>query len=96
MLAEVGIHRAAPSGETLQILEAVEQRITTIVDVSQVIERKRTALHAHASQIDSSLAGKLPVSQFRYAFGTEAYIRTRDTTGTSTPEDDLFSGLGNP
>ncbi len=96
VLAEVGIQRAAPSGETLRILEAVEQRITTIVDVSQVVDRKRTALHAHASQIGSALAGKLPASQFRYAFGTEAYIRTRDTTGTSTPEDDLFAGLGNP
>ncbi len=66
------------------------------VAASQVVDRKRAALHAHASQIDSSLAGKLPASQFRYAFGTEAYIRTRDTTGTSTPEDDLFTGLENP
>jgi len=93
-LAEVGIQRPTPSGETLRLLETVEQRITTIVDVSQVVDRKRTALHAHASQIGSSLAGKLPASQFRYAFGTETYIRARDTTGTSIPEDDLFTGLG--
>jgi LmbE family N-acetylglucosaminyl deacetylase len=92
-LAEVGIQRAVPSGETLRILEYVEQRITTAVDVRQVVDRKRTALHAHASQIGSSLAGKLPASQFRYAFGTETYIRARDTTGAATPEDDLFTGL---
>jgi LmbE family N-acetylglucosaminyl deacetylase len=72
--AEPGVGRsrhptAAPSGETLRTLEAVEQRITTIVDVSQVVDRKRTALHAHAGQIGSSLGGKLPASQFRYAFG---------------------------
>jgi LmbE family N-acetylglucosaminyl deacetylase len=93
-LAEVGIQQAAPSGETLRTLEAVEQRITTIVDVSQVVDRKWTALHAHASQIGSSLGGKLPASQFRYTFGTETYIRARDTTDTPIPEDDLFTGLG--
>ena len=96
VLAEVGIQRATPSRETLRILETVEQRITAIVDVSQVVDRKRTALHAHASQLGSSLAGKLPASQFHYAFGPEAYIRTRDTTGASMPENDLFTGLGNP
>jgi LmbE family N-acetylglucosaminyl deacetylase len=92
-LAEVGIHRPAPSGETLRMLESIEQRITTKIDVGQVIDRKRTALHAHASQISSSLAGKLPPAQFSYAFGTEEYIRARDTTGTPTPENDLLTGL---
>lgn len=75
------------------MLERVERRITTIIDVRQVIDLKRIALHAHASQIDSSLAGKLPAAQFSYAFGTETYIRAYDTTGTSTPEHDLFAGL---
>lgn len=92
-LAEVGIQRPAPSGETLRMLESVEQRITTTVDVGQVINQKWTALHAHASQIGSSLAGKLPPAQFSDAFSTEEYIRACDTTGTSTPEDDLFAGL---
>jgi LmbE family N-acetylglucosaminyl deacetylase len=92
-LAEVDIQRPAPSGDILRMLESVEQRITTTVDVGRVIDRKRTALHSHASQIGSSLAGKLPAAQFSYAFGTEQYIRARDTTGTSTPEDDLFTGL---
>ncbi|MGH3530078.1 MAG: mycothiol conjugate amidase Mca, partial [Pseudonocardiaceae bacterium] len=73
--------------------ESVEQRITTTVDVGHVIDRKRTALHAHASQIGSSLAGKLPPAQFSSAFGTETYIRARDTTGAPTPEDDLFTGI---
>lgn len=94
-LADVAIHRPAPSGKTLHMLEAVERRITTSIDVGHVIERKRTALHAHVSQIGSSLAGRLPAAQFSYAFGTETYIRTRDTTGTPIPEDDLFAGLPN-
>ena len=62
-LADVAIHRPAPSGKTLHMLEAVEQRITTSIDVGHVIERKRTALHAHVSQIGSLLAGKLPTAQ---------------------------------
>jgi LmbE family N-acetylglucosaminyl deacetylase len=92
-LVQVGIQRPTPSEETLRMLESVEQRITTTVDVSQVIDQKRTALHAHASQIGSSLAGKLPPPQFSAAFDTEEYIRARDTTGTPSPEDDLFTGL---
>lgn len=92
-LAEIGIQRPPPSERMLQTLESVEQRITTAVDVSQVIDQKRAALHAHASQVGSSLAGKLPVAQFSYAFGTETYIRARDTMGTPVPEDDLLIGL---
>lgn len=92
-LADIGIQRPAPSGETLRMLESVDQRITTTVDVGHVIDRKRTALHAHASQIGSSLAGKLPAAQFSYAFGTETYIRARDTTGSPIPENDLFTGF---
>jgi LmbE family N-acetylglucosaminyl deacetylase len=40
-LAEVGIQRPAPSGETLRMLESVDQRITTTIDVGQVIDQKR-------------------------------------------------------
>lgn len=92
-LADVGIHRPSPAGERQEILESVEQEITTIINIEHVINRKRAALHSHASQLDSSLAGKLPPAQFSSAFGTEAYIRARDTTGAPTPEDDLFAGL---
>lgn len=92
-LAEIGIHRPSSPAERQEILDAVEQRITTIINVDHVIDRKRAAPHSHASQIGSSPAGKLPTAQFRSAFGTEAYIRVRDTTGAPTPEDDLFAGL---
>lgn len=92
-LADIGMHRPAPSEERRRLLESVDRQITTIIDVNHVIDRKRAALHSHASQIDSSLAGKLPAAQFLAAFGAEAYIRARDTTGMPTPEDDLFAGL---
>ncbi|MGH3672151.1 MAG: PIG-L family deacetylase [Pseudonocardiaceae bacterium] len=92
-LADIGIQRPAPSEEMLREWDSVEQRITTTIDVGHVVDRKRAALHAHASQIGSSLAGKLPAGQFAYAFGTETYIRVRDTTRTPTPENDLLTGL---
>ncbi|MBV8993769.1 MAG: PIG-L family deacetylase [Pseudonocardiales bacterium] len=92
-LADIGMRRPTPSEERRRALESVDRQITTIINVDHVIDRKRAALHSHASQIDSSLAGKLPAAQFLSAFGTEAYIRTRDTTGVPTPEDDLFAGL---
>lgn len=92
-LSDIGIQRPAPSEETLRMWDSIERRITTEVDVTPVVDRKRTALHAHASQIGSSLAGKLPANQFAYAFGTETYILARDTTGTPTPEQDLLAGL---
>ena len=89
-LAQIGIQRQTQDRD---LLERIEQQITTTVDVSHVIERKRTALHAHTSQIGSSLAGKLPVDLFTYAFSTETYIRAHDTTGSPPVEEDLFTGL---
>ncbi len=49
-----------PDPEQLRIMDAVEARITTVVDVSPFVERKRTALTTHASQIEESLWGRLP------------------------------------
>lgn len=89
-LAQVGIQRQIREPDQW---ERTEQQITTTVDVSHVIERKRTALHAHTSQIGSSLAGKLPADLFTYAFSTETYIRAHDTTGSPPVVDDLFTGL---
>lgn len=89
-LAQVGIQRRIVDSD---LLEYIEQRITTTIDVTHVIEQKKTALHAHTSQIGSSLAGKLPADLFTNAFGTETYIRVHDTTGSPPLEDDLFTGL---
>lgn len=89
-LTQVGIQRQITDPS---LLERIEQRINTTVDVTHVVERKRTALHAHVSQIGSSLAGKLPADLFTYAFSTETYIRAHDTTGSPPLEDDLFTGL---
>ncbi|WP_285742812.1 PIG-L family deacetylase [Lentzea sp. NBRC 105346] len=85
--ASVGIHREVPAG-----LDEVDRRITTTIDARHVVDRKRAALHAHASQIASSLAGKLPPAEFAEAFGIEDYILTHPTSavkGTLTAPDAL-------
>ena len=92
-LAQVGIARAAPGSHQLQQWEQVERQITTTIDVKDVIDRKRKALLAHGSQLNSSLAAKIPAELWPLVFGAETYIRKYDTTCTPTPEDDLFAGL---
>jgi len=89
-LAQIGVEHPGPDPE---VLARVEEAITTVIDVAPVVERKRIALHAHASQVNSSLAAKLPPDLFARAFSTETYIRVYDTVGSPSFEDDLFAGL---
>ena len=74
-------------------MEAAERRITTTVDIRPVLERKREALFAHASQIRESWFSKIPADIAEEAFGQETFVRASDTTGAPVPEDDLFAGL---
>ncbi len=77
-------------------MEALERQITTSVDVAPVIERKRAALLAHASQLDESWFSHLPPELFGDIFRYETFIRSHDTSGAPIPEDDLFAGLEPP
>jgi LmbE family N-acetylglucosaminyl deacetylase len=53
-----------------------EEDITTAVDVSAYLERKREAMAAHASQIsDTSFFLAMPPDMFAMAFGTEWFVR---------------------
>jgi LmbE family N-acetylglucosaminyl deacetylase len=70
-----------------------EARITTTVDIRDVLARKRAALFAHGSQINDSWFSKLPASISEEAFGYEYFIRVADSTGAPLPETDLFAGL---
>jgi LmbE family N-acetylglucosaminyl deacetylase len=72
---------------------AAEQRITTTVDIRQVLGRKREALMAHGSQIRQSWFSKIPSGITESVFGYEHFIRASDRTGAPLPEDDLFAGL---
>ena len=81
------------SPETLQQMEASEQRITTTVDIRPVLTRKQAALLAHASQISESWFSKIPPELGERVFGDESFIRAVDSTGAPLPEHDLFAGL---
>ncbi len=95
-LREQGIE--VPAGregtpEMRQKMAEDELRITTTVDVQPVLERKRDALFAHASQIRESWFSRIPPEIAAAAFGRENFIRASDVTGAPLPEDDLFAGL---
>jgi LmbE family N-acetylglucosaminyl deacetylase len=81
------------SPEVQRQMDEAEAHITTRVDIRPVMERKRDALLAHASQISESWFSKIPPEVAEQAFGHESFIRARDTTGAPVPEDDLFAGL---
>lgn len=78
-----------------------EAEITTVVDVSAQLDRKRAAMLAHASQASSasgidtlrSLAvfASLPDEYFALAFGREWFVRPGAPAGTL--DDDVFAGL---
>ncbi len=69
-----------------------ESVITAAVDVSPYIEHKRRAMRAHESQIsEESFFLAMPDEAFRYAFGTEWFIR--EGQGPGITETDLLAGL---
>jgi LmbE family N-acetylglucosaminyl deacetylase len=70
-----------------------EARITTTVDIRSVLDIKRQALFAHASQIAESWFAKVPQALLSETFGFETFIRAADNTGAPLPETDLFAGL---
>ena len=82
-----------PDAEQLRMMDAVEARITTAIDVSRVVDRKYRALATHVSQIEESFWSRLPPEAFGRLFGEESFIRAHDTTGAPTPEIDLFAAL---
>ena len=82
-----------PSPERLAAMAKLEALITTTVDVRSVVDRKRAALTAHASQLDESWCSRIPPDVWSDVFGEESFIRVHDTTRAPVPEDDLFAGL---
>jgi LmbE family N-acetylglucosaminyl deacetylase len=61
-------------------LGVAEARITTTVDVTAALDRKRAAMAAHPSQIsEESFFLALPPEAFAMVFGTEWFIRLDET-----------------
>jgi len=68
-----------------------EADITTQIDVSGFVERKRSSLACHASQVtDSAFFLEMPDEAFRGSFGTEWYIHQGVPAGIS---EDALAGL---
>ncbi len=79
---------------TIQITGTPDELVTTAVDVSDFIDRKKEAFLAHTSQNDpNSWFATMQDQIFRVAFGTEHYQLARGKPGMALPEDDLFSGV---
>ena len=73
----------------LETFGTPEEDITTAIDVSAYLERKREAMTAHASQIsDTSFFIAMPPEMFAMAFGTEWFVLRGAPGGIR--EHDLF------
>jgi LmbE family N-acetylglucosaminyl deacetylase len=70
-----------------------DSEITTTIDTSAVVDRKRAALKAHASQLADTVWVQVGEAEFAELFGQETFRRVRDRTGADLPETDLFAGL---
>jgi LmbE family N-acetylglucosaminyl deacetylase len=71
-----------------------DDEITTWVDIHRFAARKYEALAAHASQPDNAFFLRLGLPAFTELFGTETFLRVRDSTDRpAASETDLFAGL---
>ncbi|QMU77789.1 GlcNAc-PI de-N-acetylase [Streptacidiphilus sp. PB12-B1b] len=70
-----------------------DELITTEVDVSAQVTRKRKALEAHASQGENIFFLRLPEEGQQRVFGYESFVRQFSTVPVPDHEDDLFAGL---
>jgi LmbE family N-acetylglucosaminyl deacetylase len=82
-----------PTEEEIANMRESEARITTTIDIAPFLERKRTALMTHASQIADSWFSKIPPDVAAAAFGKETFILSVDKVNSTVPETDLLSGL---
>jgi len=85
---------ARQQGIGMQIPGTPDELITTKVDVSEFVDRKREAFAAHVSQNDpKSWFANMADQIYRLAFGTEHYQLARGKPGSELPETDLFAGV---
>jgi len=78
-------------GDTDAIYDTIgtpDGEISTAVDVTTVLDKKRAAMMAHPSQIQAdSWFFRLAPDAFSEAFGTEWYVRTRPPFEGAIPQD---------
>jgi len=79
----------------IRIIGTPDELVTTRIDVSDYVDRKRQAFAAHVSQNDpNSWFTTMADQLYRMAFGTEYYQLARGEPGSELPEQDLFAGIG--
>ena len=95
LMREAGIEVPFEDGEASESeIGIADELITTQVDVSAQVERKRQALMAHASQMGPEVFfAKMPPALFYRVFGRESFQLVRGPSGALGIEDDLFAGL---
>lgn len=71
-----------------------DAEVTTEIDVTAFLDRKRAALAAHRSQIgEESFFLNTPPELVDNFFGVEQFVLEAGRPGSPLPEDDLFAGL---
>lgn len=71
-----------------------DDQITTVVDVSQVLDRKLAASVEHRSQMQAGLPlAAMAAGIFEPVFGVERFVLAGGDRGEHRPETSLFSGL---
>ena len=95
LLSEAGIEAPFGDGEGREPeIGIADELITTQVDVSAQVERKRQAVMAHATQMGPEVFfAKMPPELFSRLFARESFRLARGRSGVSGLEDDLFAGL---
>ena len=80
--------------DTIQIIGTPDELVTTRIDVSEYVDKKRDAFAAHVTQNDpNSWFTTMADQLYRLAFGTEYYRLARGEPGSDLPESDLFAGI---
>lgn len=76
-------------------LGVADDEVTTVIDVRDMLDRKRAAMAAHRSQIgEESFFLNVPDDLAARLFGTEEYaLRAGEVGGDQLPETDVFAGL---
>ena len=78
----------------IRILGIPDEEITTVVDVRDLVDRKRDSFAVHVSQNNpNSPFATMARQVFEAAFGTERFVLARGALGEPRPEHDLFVGV---
>jgi len=79
----------------IRLMGIPDEEITTVVDVRDLVEQKRSSFAAHVTQNDpNSPFATMAAQIFEAAFGTERFVLARGALGEDRPERSLFVGVG--